>query len=170
MHTIRSTRWTNDSNAVVIGDAAHAIVPFHGQGMNCAFEDCIELDALLKQRPFAEATTLFARQRKPNADAIADMALENYIEMRDTVRHPKFLLQKELSFELERRFPDRFIPRYSMVMFHHAIPYAIAYERGKIQTQILDELTSHANGIDDIDMAIAGKMIEERLPKLASVL
>ena len=65
------------------------------------------------------------------------MALENFLEMRDTVRDPKFMLRKELSFELERRHPGRFIPRYSMVMFHHEIPYALALERGKVQAAIL---------------------------------
>jgi len=166
MHTIRSSIWTNGGNALLIGDAAHAIVPFHGQGMNCAFEDCIELDQLLKQHSFAEAAILFAGQRKPNTDAIADMALENYIEMRETVRHPRFLLQKELSFELERRFPDRFIPRYSMVMFHHSIPYAVAYERGKIQTGILDELTANVSSVDDVDMTAANILVNTRLGPL----
>ncbi len=80
------------------------------------------------------------------------MALENYIEMRDTVRDPKFLLRKELSFELERRYPDRFIPRYSMVMFHHEIPYSVAYERGRIQAGILERLTEQASSLADVDM------------------
>jgi kynurenine 3-monooxygenase len=167
MHTIRAPRWTDGRSAILIGDAAHAIVPFHGQGMNCAFEDCIALDRLMAHSPFAEAIRAFEQQRKPNADAIADMALENYIEMRDIVRQPKFLLQKELSFELERRFPDRFIPRYSMVMFHYDIPYAVAYDRGKIQAQILDELTQHASTIDDVDMSSAAKKINELLTPFA---
>ncbi len=164
MHTIRTPRWSDSNNAVLIGDAAHAIVPFHGQGMNCAFEDCVALDELMQSHSFAEATTQFSEQRKPNADAIADMALENYIEMRDTVRNPKFILQKELSFELERRFPDQFIPRYSMVMFHHAIPYAVAYERGKIQARILDELTNNAAVLEEVDMELAGKLVQSLLP------
>ena len=114
MNTIRNPHWTDGISSVLIGDAAHAIVPFHGQGMNCAFEDCVELDQLLQHHSFAAAGKLFEQQRKPNTDAIADMALENYVEMRDTVRQPKFALQKELAFELERRFPTQFIPRYSM--------------------------------------------------------
>ncbi len=166
MVTVRSNCWTNGRNAVLIGDAAHAIVPFHGQGMNCAFEDCVELDALLQQHEFGVACELFQQQRLPNANAIADMALENYLEMRDTVRSPKFLLQKELSFELERRFPDRFIPRYSMVMFHHEIPYATAYERGRIQTQILDELTQHSTSLDEVDMRQAATHVQSDLSPL----
>jgi kynurenine 3-monooxygenase len=167
MFTVRSSRWTDGNSTALIGDAAHAIVPFHGQGMNCAFEDCIELDALMQQQPVASAFAQFENQRKPNANAIADMALENYLEMRDTVRHPKFLLQKELSFELERRFPDRFIPRYSMVMFHHEIPYALAIQRGRIQARLLDELTLNAEKIDDVDLPLAASRIQAELEILA---
>ncbi|MGC3982531.1 MAG: NAD(P)/FAD-dependent oxidoreductase [Steroidobacteraceae bacterium] len=165
MNTVRSSRWAN-ANAALIGDAAHAIVPFHGQGMNCAFEDCLELDMLLQQHPFSIAGEKFERSRKPNANAIADMALENYIEMRDTVRHPKFLLQKQLAFELERRFPQRFVPRYSMVMFHHEIPYAQAYERGRIQVQILDSLSRDHTELGQIDWQAAATLVETQLAPL----
>lgn len=166
MGTVRSSRWTDAVSTVLIGDAAHAIVPFHGQGMNCAFEDCLELDGLLQHHSFGDACRQFEQQRQPNANAIADMALENYLEMRDAVRHPRFLLQKQLSFELERRFPQRFIPRYSMVMFHHDIPYAVAYQRGAIQAQLLDELTRDATTLAQVDMQLAGKWIEDRLSEL----
>jgi kynurenine 3-monooxygenase len=89
---------------------------------------------------------LFSARRKPNADAIADMALENYVEMRDSVRDPGFLLRQRIGFELERRFPDRFVPRYALVMFRDDVPYAEAQRRGKIQEEILLALTA---GIDD---------------------
>ena len=86
----------------LIGDAAHAIVPFHGQGMNCGFEDCMAFVGQLDEcREWSSAAARFAAQRKPNADAIAQMALENYITMRDSVRDPKFQLCKQLEFELE---------------------------------------------------------------------
>ncbi|MGE0114037.1 MAG: FAD-dependent oxidoreductase [Steroidobacteraceae bacterium] len=168
MFTVRSSRWTDARSTVLIGDAAHAIVPFHGQGMNCAFEDCVELDALMQQHDFGTACELLEQRRQPDTNAIADMALENYIEMRDTVRHPRFLLQKELSFELERRFPDRFIPRYSMVMFHHEIPYAVAYERGQIQAQILDEVTRRATTMAEVDMQRAAVLVRNRLTALTA--
>lgn len=163
MSTVRTRGWSDGGHCLLIGDAAHAIVPFHGQGMNCAFEDCVELDGLLDAMSFEASCREFERRRKPNTDAIAAMALENYIEMRDTVRDPKFLLQKELAFELERRFPERFIPRYSMVMFRHDIPYAEAYERGRVQAEMLAELTRAASTLAEIDMAQAAALVEARL-------
>lgn len=163
MGTIRCDQWSLDERLLLIGDAAHAMTPFHGQGMNCAFEDCKELNELLGGSDWSAAFTAFARSRRPNTDAIADMAIENYEEMRDTVRHPKFQLQKALSLQLERRFPDRFVPRYSMVMFHEEIPYAVAFERGRIQNNILAQLTRNANSLDEIDDAAAATLIEQQL-------
>ena len=168
MGTVRCDHWSHQDQLLLIGDAAHAITPFHGQGMNCAFEDCRELDSLLqKHDDWAEAFAEFDRSRHPNVNAIADMALENYEEMRDTVRHSKFQLQKILSLELERRFPNRFVPRYSMVMFHDAIPYAVAYERGRIQQEILDQLTQGAISIDQVDFDLATQLIERKLPPIS---
>ena len=166
MSTVTTSIWT-DQQIVLVGDAAHAIVPFHGQGMNCAFEDCIELDNLMQNKPLKEAFRQFESHRRPNAQAIANMALENYIEMRDTVRHPKFQLQKALSFKLEKIYPNQFIPRYSMVMFHHEIPYVVAYERGQIQQAILDELAQSADTEDQIDLDLAAKLIQSKLTPLS---
>src|SRR4029453_8553546 len=120
LETIRCAPWSFEDHALVLGDAAHAIVPFQGQGMNAAFEDCSAFDRCLvdPDRPWNEVFAEFERRRRPDTDAIADMALENYVEMRSTVREPKFQLKKDLSFRLEERHPGRFIPRYSMVMFH----------------------------------------------------
>ncbi|HEY4972152.1 MAG TPA: NAD(P)/FAD-dependent oxidoreductase, partial [Steroidobacteraceae bacterium] len=133
--------WQVAGRVLLLGDAAHAIVPFHGQGLNCGFEDCRVLDRLLAgalQPGIALAE--FERERRPNTDAIAAMALENYIEMRDGVRAPQFALRKQLAGDLEREFPGRFIPRYSMVMFHPEIPYAEAQRRGVQQERLLDRL------------------------------
>ncbi|HSS44531.1 MAG TPA: NAD(P)/FAD-dependent oxidoreductase [Thermoanaerobaculia bacterium] len=164
LETIRCEPWSFEDHALVLGDAAHAIVPFHGQGMNAAFEDCSAIDRCLRDpdRLWNEVFAEFERRRRPNTDAIADMALENYIEMRSTVREPKFQLKKDLSFRLEERHPRRFIPRYSMVMFH-TIPYAEAKRRGAIQEEILDELTSRAASLDQVDLARADRLIAERL-------
>ncbi len=167
MGTVRCDRWTAAEDTLLIGDAAHAITPFHGQGMNCAFEDCRELDEILdRSASWSEAFAQFEAQRRPNTHAIADMALENYVEMRDTVRDPKFQLQKALSLELERRFPEHFVPRYSMVMFRDEIPYSVAYERGAVQAQILADLTRNAHSIADINFGEAARLIEEKLTRL----
>ncbi len=94
------------------------------------------------------------------------MALDNYIEMRDGVLDSKFALKKELSFELERRMPSHFIPRYSMVMFHENIPYSVSYKRGEIQKEILNELTEQVSKISDIDLEYAENILKERLDPL----
>ena len=160
--TVRCPQWRDGELLLLIGDAAHAIVPFHGQGMNCAFEDCRILDALLAHNP-SHAFSQFEAGRRADCEAIAAMALENYAEMRDTVRNPRFQRQKVLAMALERAHPDRFIPRYSMVMFHDEIPYSTAFERGRVQQGILDELT---DGSAEPDLQVAAQLISERLPPL----
>ncbi|HEU4601890.1 MAG TPA: NAD(P)/FAD-dependent oxidoreductase [Steroidobacteraceae bacterium] len=167
MGTIYCDRWYIEDQFMLLGDAAHAITPFHGQGMNCAFEDCRVLSEMLLNRDdWSRAFAEFQIARKPETDAIAKMALENYLEMRDTVRDPKFLLQKSLALELERRFPERFVPRYSMVMFHDEIPYSTAYSRGTVQAHILAELTLEANVLGDVDFDHAKQLVEARLTPL----
>ncbi|HEY4369239.1 MAG TPA: NAD(P)/FAD-dependent oxidoreductase [Steroidobacteraceae bacterium] len=167
MGTVHCQRWSVEDRMLLIGDAAHAITPFHGQGMNCAFEDCRELVQLLDARPdWATAFADFEHSRRPNTDAIAQMAIENYREMRDTVRDPKFQLQKTLSLELERRFTGQFVPRYSMVMFHDEIPYSTALQRGRIQSEILATLTRAANTLDEVDYQTAADLIGQRLPPI----
>jgi kynurenine 3-monooxygenase len=166
--TVTCRPWRS-GKTLLIGDAAHAIVPFHGQGMNAAFEDCVVLDRLLEQRSadgaggWSEVFADFERLRAPNTRAIAEMAIENYQEMRDEVRDAKFQLRADLSFELERRFPGRFIPRYSMVMFHPEISYAEAQRRGVVQARILHELAGAADSLADVDFARAAKLVETEL-------
>lgn len=168
--TVHTAPWHIGGKLLLLGDAAHAIVPFHGQGMNAAFEDCRVLDELLDR--YADWETLFTeleRARRPNTEAIAQMALENYIEMRDTVLDARFVRLKGLAMALERHFPDRFIPRYSMVMFHPEIPYAEALRRGVLQAQLLVELDpgeGTAAGAAP-DLGRAEKLISERLAPIA---
>lgn len=163
LDTVRCDTWHYGDKALLLGDAAHAIVPFHGQGMNCGFEDAVALDQCLDgTNNWEEIFAKFFALRKPNADAIADMALENYIEMRAIVRDPKFALKKALSFALEDCFGPRFIPRYSMVMFH-TMPYAEAKARGAIQEEILDRLTANVDRLEDVDFAQAEALIKARL-------
>src|ERR1700728_3292120 len=141
--TVYCQGWQAAGRVLLLGDAAHAIVPFHGQGLNCGFEDCRVLDRLLgaHAQP-AAALAEFERARRPDTDAIAAMALENYVEMRDGVRSPLFAPRQRLAAELERAFPGRFIPRYSMVMFHPVIPYAEALRRGAAEQRLLDALAA----------------------------
>jgi kynurenine 3-monooxygenase len=169
--TVRCRHWHERGNVLLIGDAAHAVVPFHGQGMNLAFEDCVVFDHITRTEggDWAYLFRRFEEQQLKNANAIADMALENYIEMRDTVRDPKFALRKTLAFELERQLPEYFIPRYSMVMFHADIPYAVAQQRGAVQKKLIEEFTEDAESIGDIDMAAARAAALRRLPPVADV-
>jgi kynurenine 3-monooxygenase len=167
MGTVRSQQWSFEDRLLLVGDAAHAVTPFHGQGMNCCFEDCRELDELLTgSDDWARSFREFEASRRPNTNAIADMAIENYLEMRDTVRDPKFHLHKALSLELERRHPTRFVPRYSMVMFRDDIPYSVAFERGRIQNEILSALTHSADSLASVDFDTANRLIEAQLPPL----
>ncbi len=165
--TIRCEQW-NYKNALLIGDSAHAIVPFHGQGMNCGFEDCYALNALLDEHndDWQKVMDSFTEVRVHNANAIADMALDNYIEMRDSVRDPKFHLKKAIAFELESRFPKQFVPRYSMVMFHH-ISYARAQSRGEIQFGILNKLSDGIESVEQLDLVKAEKLVSEKLSVLS---
>jgi len=144
---------------LLIGDAAHAIVPFHGQGLNCGFEDCVLLaDRLAAASDDPAACALFEQRRRPDTEAIAAMAIENYREMRATVLAPEFAIRKQLALELERRFPGRFIPRYSMVMFHADIPYAQAQRRGALQERVLDALLAAGAGADS---DLAARLLEQ---------
>jgi kynurenine 3-monooxygenase len=163
--TLTCRPWSHAGRVLLLGDAAHAIVPFHGQGMNAAFEDCLALDELIAAHgpDWSRVCTQFEHSRAANAAAIAAMALENYREMRDDVRSAAFKLKAELAFELERRHPRRFIPRYAMVMFHPEISYAQAQRRGAIQTELLDRLTRDARTLADVDFDLAAALVDERL-------
>jgi kynurenine 3-monooxygenase len=121
--TVYTRGWHLGGSVLLLGDAAHAIVPFHGQGMNCAFEDCAELLRMMDEHhSWAGLFEAFEHERRPNTDAIAKMALENYREMRETVLDPDYRKKKKQAEELERKDPG-FIPRYSKVMFHPEIRY-----------------------------------------------
>jgi kynurenine 3-monooxygenase len=163
--TVHVTPWHLGGKVLLLGDAAHAIVPFHGQGMNAAFEDCAVLDPLLAAGGDLSAVFgQFERARRGNTEAIAQMAIENYQEMRATVRDAVFVRRRAIAMALERAFPGRFIPRYSMVMFHPEIPYADALRRGEIQARILGQLDRGA-GVE-FDAAQARTLIEAQLPAL----
>ncbi len=136
--TIRANGWSHEGRAVIVGDAAHAIVPFHGQGMNAAMESVRSLDRHLRSSPddLVTAFTRYEADRKPDGDAIADMALDNYIEMRAGVVDPDYLAKRTLALELEKRHPTHLSPRYNMVMFS-TMPYAEAKSRATEQAKII---------------------------------
>ena len=164
--TVHTVPWHIGGKVLLLGDAAHAIVPFHGQGMNAAFEDNLVLDQLLNANPDPDWSKVFAAfetRRRPNTAAIAQMALENYTEMRHKVLDEKFLRQKKIALELEKHFPNRFIPRYSMVMFHPEIPYAEALRRGGVQQDILDVLDDASDASATVNLERARPLIEAQL-------
>lgn len=170
--TVKCSPWHHQDIALLLGDAAHAVVPFHGQGMNCGFEDALDLaqtiDSAIGKNGKLVWSEIFSQvddNRKVNGDAIADMAIENYITMRDSVRDEKFLLRNALAFELENKFPEYFCPRYSMVMFHR-LPYSEAKSRGIIQEEILQLLTENISSLNEVDYTAAESLIIEKLNKV----
>jgi len=167
MVTIKCSPWHVEGRALLLGDAAHAIVPFFGQGLNCGFEDCTYLMELLDRhgadwlQVFAEFETL----RKINTDAIADMAIENFTEMRDRVADSGFLLRKKVELALESKYPQLFVPKYAMVTFH-CIPYSVAQARGIVQDRMLAELCEHIERLEDLDWMKADRLIRSELTPL----
>jgi kynurenine 3-monooxygenase len=173
MVTIKCEPWHFQDRTVLLGDAAHAIVPFFGQGMNCAFEDCTVLDTCLEREAAGQKTShpldwhkifsAYESSRKPNTDAIADLAIENFVEMRDLVAQPKFQLKKKIEQALQARYPETFVPKYSMVTFHR-VPYTVALERGRLQDRILEELANAIDRVEDLDYGKAARLISVLSP------
>ncbi len=138
MIIVKCFPWTWGDKVMLIGDAAHAIVPFYGQGMNCGFEDCTVFFELLDAHrgSWGDLMRSYEKSRKSNGDAIAELALRNFIEMRDRVADPRFILQKKIESRFSELHPDKWIPLYSMVTFSH-IPYSEALEKGDKQEAIM---------------------------------
>jgi len=165
--TIKCFPWVVDDSAIIVGDAAHAMVPFYGQGMNAAFESCQELSHHIDKYPndLARAYAEFQKKRKPNADAIGELALQNFIEMRDLVADKDFVFWKKVEHLLEEKFPNRYISQYELISFS-TVPYAEAQKTGIINKQLLAELTKGANhDISKIDLDFADKLIKKYLSK-----
>lgn len=145
--TVKCFPWTFDEKIALIGDAAHAIVPFYGQGMNCGFEDCVVLNDLIEKHKenWPEILKEYETLRKPDADAIADLAVANFIEMRDRTADPKFLLQKKIEAKFSQKYPDKWVPLYSMVTFTPKIRYSTALKQGNRQQDIMDKIMARPN-------------------------
>jgi kynurenine 3-monooxygenase len=167
MVTVKCSPWHVEGQSLLLGDAAHAIVPFFGQGINCGFEDCTCLLELLDKHGsgWAQIFADFEKARKVNTDAIADLAVENFVEMRDRVADPHFLFRKRVELALEGKYPQLFVPKYAMVTFHR-IPYATALKRGQVQARLLDELCDSIERVDDLDWAKADHLIRSKLTPL----
>ncbi len=167
MVTVKASRWSLGPT-LLLGDAAHAIVPFFGQGMNAGFEDCALLDQLLGDQSTPDWAELFARfsqARKVDTDAIADLAVENFVEMRDKVADPEFLLWKAVEAEINKRYPGRYLSRYQLVTFSR-LPYHLALEAGKRQARMLRALTAGKSRAEDVDYSLVGQFIADELDPL----
>lgn len=144
--TVRTYPWVR-GNVALIGDAAHAICPFFGQGMICSFEDCVVLDECVERHGdnWQAALDEYQQLRKPNGDAIAQLALDNFIEMRDKVADPQFLLRKKIEAEMHKRFPELYTPLYTLVVFTPDVTYAEAYKRGKQNDALMEKILALPN-------------------------
>lgn len=151
--TLKCWPWNVGGKALLLGDSAHAVVPFYGQGMNCAFEDVRVLDSLIEKHGTDWATVYeeYGELRKVNTDAIADMAEENFYEMRDRVADPVFQRKRELETKLEQTYPDYF-SKYSMVTFREDLPYSVAKEKGNAQDRLLMEICAGVENIADLNL------------------
>lgn len=143
--TVKSYPWAFKGNTLLMGDAAHAIVPFYGQGMNASFEDVAELDAVLEKYENEDSNwelifSEFQKERKQNADAIADLAIDNYYEMRDHVANESFKEKRKIEMSLEKNFPTQYSSKYSLVTFNENIGYHEAMTKGRIQDEVLIKL------------------------------
>lgn len=164
--TVRCFPWVKN-NTLLIGDAAHAVVPFYGQGMNCGFEDCRVLNSILtgNNEDWRKTLSEFEKIRKPDADAISELALRNFIEMRDLVANENFVLQKKIESKLHKMFPERWIPLYSMVTFQDHIRYSDALKIGNKQQEIMNDLLKKEDIKDtweSLDFASIVKRLESQ--------
>ena len=145
--TVKCWPWTFENKIALIGDAAHAIVPFYGQGMNCGFEDCVVLNHLIEKHNenWEKIFPEYQELRKPDGDAIADLAIMNFIEMRDKTADPEFLLQKKIEARFSEKHPDKWVPLYSMVTYSPHIRYSTALKEGLKQEKIMQKVMALKN-------------------------
>jgi len=159
--TVKCFPWIREDKFALIGDAAHAMVPFFGQGMNCGFEDCRVLNSLIDKHDDNWSAILNEYQslRKPDGDAICDLALNNFVEMRDKVADPKFLLQKKIEAAFSKKYPDKWIPAYAQVTFSPHIRYSEALVSGQKQEAIMQQIMA----LPDIENKWQDEAIEKMI-------
>lgn len=163
---IRCNPWTINGKVALIGDAAHAIIPFYGEGMNAGYEDCKVLNDLLNEHGddnWPAVLAAYGKARKPNGDAIADLSLRNFVEMRDLVADPKFLLRKKIEGHLQAKHPDQWLPLYSQVKFSD-IQYKDAWKEGLRHDRIMEEVLA----IPGIEEKWESEEVERRVMELVS--
>ena len=160
--TVKCYPWQINGKFLLLGDAAHAVVPFYGQGMNASFEDVTELDKLITTYGgnWQEILPAFQEQRKVNADAIADLAVENEIEMRAATADPVFLLKRKIELTLEQKYPDYF-SKYSMVTFREDLPYSYAMQKGRAQDRVLMDYAATLTDFESFDEAVALELVRK---------
>ena len=172
--TIKCFPWSFEDKLVLLGDAAHGIVPFYGQGMNCGFEDCVVMDRLIpnpspagegSEAAWEQAFKKFEALRKPDGDAIAELAVENYVEMRDKVADPKFLLQKKIEARFSEKYPDKWTPLYVMVTYRTDLRYSEALSRGNAQEKIMQKIMAMPEIESKWDSEEVEKEILKSLPR-----
>ncbi len=165
--TVKCFPWSVSDKVLLLGDAAHAIVPFYGQGMNCGFEDCVVLDQLMNQYGDDWKTVFseFEQTRKPDGDAIAELAVGNFFEMRDKVGHPEFLLQKKIEARFNSKYPDKWIPLYTMVTYSPQIRYSEAKHEGQHQEHIMQQVMRLPNIEEKWDSEEVEKLMLELIKK-----
>ncbi|MCP5053301.1 MAG: FAD-dependent monooxygenase [bacterium] len=151
--TVKCYPWQVNGKSLLIGDAAHAVVPFYGQGMNCSFEDCQVLETFMDKykEDWEKVFTAYQAERKKDADAIGDLAEENYYEMRDHVANPDFIKKRELEMQLEQQYPN-YYSKYSMVTFRPDLPYSVAMVKGRKQDELLLDYCKNLASTDQIDL------------------
>jgi hypothetical protein len=159
--TVKCAPWSNKKDFFLIGDAAHAIVPFFGQGMNCGFEDCSVLDSLIEKHDhnWSEILPEYETLRKPDGDAIADLAVNNFYEMSDRVNDPSFLLQKKIEANFSSKYPEKWVPAYSLVTFSPHLRYSYALSQGKKQDELMREILQSP----DIEHLWNTEMVEQKM-------
>lgn len=170
LSTIKCSPWYYQDQCLLIGDAAHGIVPFFGQGMNCAFEDCRILNELLDQYhdDWSKVMPAFFTSRKANTDAVAAMSMDNYHEIQQKILEPKFNLKKELQFELMKRYPERYISKHVLVMFTN-VPYEKAERIGQIQKDLLNEICMNIDTLGEVNWNKVDDLMREYDKKLSQM-
>lgn len=153
MATVKCFPWHVKGKALLLGDAAHAVVPFYGQGMNCAFEDCSVLSRCIEKygTDWNKVFCGYEQLRKVNTDAIADLAEENFIEMRDRVTDPLFAMKRKLEMMLEEKYAD-YKSKYSLVTFSKEVPYSVAMERGRRQDELLLKICANIKDVSTFNI------------------